>query len=70
VTVCECAAAGAAIETAAAAPTRAAKRNRFDLPWAPILGFIDVLAIMFTAVWLAHPAKTGQSQGDARLRFR
>jgi hypothetical protein len=26
----------------------------FDLPWASILGFVDVLAIMFTAVWLAH----------------
>jgi membrane protease YdiL (CAAX protease family) len=26
----------------------------FDLPWASILGFADVLAIMFTAVWLAH----------------
>lgn len=26
----------------------------FDLPWASILGFVDVLAVMATAIWLAH----------------
>jgi uncharacterized protein len=24
------------------------------MPWAAILGFVDVLAVMFTAIWLAH----------------
>jgi membrane protease YdiL (CAAX protease family) len=26
----------------------------FELPWASILGFVDVMAVMFTIVWLAH----------------
>jgi membrane protease YdiL (CAAX protease family) len=26
----------------------------FALPWASILGFVDVLGVMFAAVWLAH----------------
>jgi membrane protease YdiL (CAAX protease family) len=25
-----------------------------ELPWAAIAGFVDVMAIMFAAVWLAH----------------
>jgi membrane protease YdiL (CAAX protease family) len=25
-----------------------------ELPWAAIAGFVDVMAIMFTAIWLAH----------------
>jgi uncharacterized protein len=26
----------------------------FELPWAAIAGFVDVMAIMFTAIWIAH----------------
>jgi membrane protease YdiL (CAAX protease family) len=28
--------------------------GNIDLPWAAIAGFVDVLAIMFAAIWLAH----------------
>jgi hypothetical protein len=28
--------------------------GNIDLPWAAIAGFVDVMAIMFTAIWLAH----------------
>jgi hypothetical protein len=26
----------------------------FELPWLSIAGFVDVMAVMFTAIWLAH----------------
>jgi hypothetical protein len=26
----------------------------FELPWAAIAGFVDVMAIMFAAIWIAH----------------
>jgi hypothetical protein len=26
----------------------------FELPWAAIAGFVDVMAIMFAAIWMAH----------------
>jgi membrane protease YdiL (CAAX protease family) len=28
--------------------------GNIDLPWAAIAGFVDVIAIMFAAIWLAH----------------
>jgi hypothetical protein len=28
--------------------------GEIDLPWASIAGFVDVMAIMFAAVWFAH----------------
>jgi membrane protease YdiL (CAAX protease family) len=28
--------------------------GEINLPWAAIAGFVDVMAIMFTAIWLAH----------------
>jgi membrane protease YdiL (CAAX protease family) len=28
--------------------------GNIDLPWAAIAGFVDVVAIMFAAIWLAH----------------
>jgi membrane protease YdiL (CAAX protease family) len=37
-----------------------------NLPWAAIAGFIDVLAIMFTAIWIAHrrERRAGNSTAD------
>jgi hypothetical protein len=28
--------------------------GNIDLPWVAIAGFVDVMAIMFAAIWLAH----------------
>ena len=28
--------------------------GNIDLPWAAIAGFVDVMAVMFAAVWLGH----------------
>lgn len=30
------------------------RSGTIDLPWAAIFGFVDIMAIMFTAIWLAH----------------
>jgi uncharacterized protein len=30
------------------------RAGEIDLPWASIAGFVDVMAIMFAAVWFAH----------------
>ena len=30
------------------------RSGNIDLPWAAIAGFVDVMAIMFAAIWLAH----------------
>jgi len=30
------------------------KSGSIDLPWGAIAGFVDVMAIMFAAIWLAH----------------
>jgi uncharacterized protein len=37
-----------------------------NLPWAAIAGFVDVLAIMFTAIWIAHrrERRAGKSTAD------
>lgn len=37
----------------------------FDLPWASILGFVDVLAVMVTAIVLAHRKTRDQPQSSA-----
>jgi hypothetical protein len=30
------------------------RSGSIELPWASIAGFMDVIAIMFAAIWLAH----------------
>jgi membrane protease YdiL (CAAX protease family) len=39
----------------------------FDLPWAAIFGFVDVLAVMFTVVWLAYRRQKRAAMADPRL---
>jgi membrane protease YdiL (CAAX protease family) len=39
----------------------------FELPWAAILGFVDVLAVMFTVVWLAHRREKRAALAKPRL---
>jgi uncharacterized protein len=44
--------------------------GEIDLPWAAIAGFVDVMAIMFTAIWLAHrrERRAGKSTADETSR--
>jgi hypothetical protein len=39
--------------------------GEIDLPWASIAGFVDVMAIMFTAVWLAHHRQRRAAESGA-----
>jgi membrane protease YdiL (CAAX protease family) len=44
--------------------------GNIDLPWAAIAGFVDVTAIMFAAIWLAHRRErraVSQSQEKPRI---
>jgi uncharacterized protein len=42
------------IAYACAAFYNSLQSGEIDLPWASIAGFVDVMAIMFAAVWFAH----------------
>jgi hypothetical protein len=51
--------------------------GEIDLPWASIAGFVDVMAIMFAAVWFAHrrerrdgPAAAGETAEGGRPDVR
>jgi hypothetical protein len=51
--------------------------GEIDLPWASIAGFVDVMAIMFAAVWFAHrrerrdgPAAAGETTEGGRPDVR
>jgi uncharacterized protein len=39
--------------------------GEIDLPWASIAGFVDVMAIMFAAVWLAHRRERRAAESSA-----
>jgi membrane protease YdiL (CAAX protease family) len=36
-----------------------------ELPWAAIAGFVDIMAIMFAAIWLAHRRERRAAQSSA-----
>ena len=46
--------------------------GEITMPWAAILGFIDVLALMATAIWLAsrHERKTVGTPAQRRQPLR
>jgi membrane protease YdiL (CAAX protease family) len=39
--------------------------GEIDLPWAAIAGFVDVMGIMFAAIWLAHRRERRGGRGTA-----
>jgi membrane protease YdiL (CAAX protease family) len=39
--------------------------GEIDLPWAAIAGFVDVMAIMFAAIWLAHRRERHAAKSSA-----
>jgi membrane protease YdiL (CAAX protease family) len=39
--------------------------GEIDLPWAAIAGFVDVMAIMFAAIWLAHRRERHAAESSA-----
>jgi CAAX protease family protein len=39
--------------------------GEINLPWAAIAGFVDVMAIMFTAIWLAHRRERRAAESTA-----